>query len=101
MRKNDLKKKLAAGETVVGSFAYIPSSKFTEIVGWIGFDFIVIDMEHGPVDTTVAEEMVRAAEHSGTTPIIRITHNSPHLVLRAFDIGAQGVHFPEINTADE
>ncbi len=99
MRQNELKKKLAAGETVVGSFAYIPSSKFTEIVGLIGFDFIVIDMEHGPVDTTVAEEMVRACEIAGATPVIRVTHNSPHLILRAFDIGAQAIHVPEINTA--
>jgi 4-hydroxy-2-oxoheptanedioate aldolase len=101
MQTNTLKRKLAAGQTVVGSFVYIPSSKFTEIVGLIGFDFVVIDMEHGPVDTVFAEEMVRAAELSGATPIIRVTHNTPHLILRALDIGAQGVHVPEVNTADD
>jgi len=101
MRENELKKKLAAGQTVVGSFAYIPSAKFVEILGWIGFDFVVIDMEHGPVDTTTAEEMIRATEVSNTTPIIRVTHNSPHLLLRAFDIGAAGVHVPDVNTADD
>jgi len=99
VRPNSLKRKLAAGQTVVGSFVYVPSAKLTEIVGLIGYDFVVIDMEHGPVDTVVAEDMVRAAEISGTTPIIRVTHNSPHLILRALDIGAQAVHVPEINTA--
>jgi 4-hydroxy-2-oxoheptanedioate aldolase len=101
MQTNTLKRKLAGGQTVVGSFVYIPSSKFTEIVGFLGFDFVVIDMEHGPVDTVFAEDMVRAAELTGATPIIRVTHNTPHLILRALDIGAQGVHVPDINTADD
>ena len=101
MQSNELKRKLAEGKTVVGSFVYIPSSKLTEIVGFCGFDFVVIDMEHGPIDTTVAEDMVRAAECAGVTPLIRVTHNSPHLVLRALDIGAQGVHIPEINSVDD
>src|SRR6185503_7869581 len=101
MRNNELKLKLAAGRTVIGSFIYVPSAKLTEIVGLAGFDFVVIDMEHGPVDTAVAEDMVRAAELTGTTPLIRVTHNSAHLILRALDIGAQGVHVPEVTTAED
>ena len=76
----------------------MPSAKLTEIVGLAGFDFVVIDMEHGPIDMTVAEDMVRAAEVAGVTPLIRVSHNTPHLILRALDIGRQGVHIPEINT---
>jgi 4-hydroxy-2-oxoheptanedioate aldolase len=101
MRTNQIKKRLAVGETVVGSFAYIPSAKFVEVLGLIGFDFVVIDMEHGPVDTSAAEEMVRAAEVTAMTPLLRVSHNAPHLILRALDIGAQGTHVPEINTADD
>ena len=101
MKTNELKRKLAAGQTVTGSFVYVPSSKLTEIVGLIGFDFVVIDMEHGPIDYTVAEDMVRAAESTGATPIIRVTTNARHLILRALDIGAQGIHVPDINTRAE
>jgi len=101
MRTNQLKRKLAAGQVVVGSFVYVPSSKLTEIVGLSGFDFVVIDMEHGPVDTSVAEDMVRAAEGAGTTPLIRVAHNAPHLILRALDIGAQGLHVPDIDTSQQ
>jgi 4-hydroxy-2-oxoheptanedioate aldolase len=97
MNTNIVKEKLADGEVVIGSFVYIPSSKLTEIIGLIGFDFVVIDMEHGPVDIETAEDMVRAAEWAGVTPIIRATHNTPHLILRALDTGAMGVHVPEIN----
>jgi 4-hydroxy-2-oxoheptanedioate aldolase len=98
---NELKRKLADGQLVVGSFIYIPSAKLTEIIGLIGFDYVVIDMEHGPVDIGLAEDMVRAAEWAGTTPIIRVTHNSPHLILRALDVGALGLHVPEINDAED
>ena len=101
MRTNEIKRKLAAGQTVVGSFIYVPSAKLTEIVGLCGFDFVVIDMEHGPVDTVVAEDMVRAAELTGVTPVLRVSHNSPHLILRALDIGAQGIHVPEVNTVED
>jgi 4-hydroxy-2-oxoheptanedioate aldolase len=99
MRVNNLKAKLAAGETVVGTMAYIPSPKLVEILGWVGFDFVMIDMEHGPIDMVVAEDMIRAAEVSNTTPMLRVTRNSPELFLRAFDSGAQGVHVPDVSSA--
>jgi len=101
MRPNELKRKLAEGKTVVGSFVYIPSSKLAEMVGLLGFDFAVIDMEHGPIDSVVAEDMVRAVELSGAAPIVRVTHNTPHLILRALDIGAQALHVPDINTRED
>ena len=101
MLTNQLKSKLAAGRVVVGSLVYVASPQLTEIIGLIGFDFVVIDMEHGPVDMGVAENMVRAAELAGVTPIIRVTHNTPHLILRALDIGALGVHVPEVSDAHE
>ncbi len=97
MIENETKQKLADGQLVVGSFLYVPSAMLTEIIAWIGFDFVVIDMEHGPIDIGVAEQMVRAAERAGATPIVRVTHNTPHLILQALDIGALGVHVPEIN----
>ncbi len=101
MRTNELKKKMKNGEIVTGSFVYIPSPKLAEMVGLLGFDFAVIDMEHGPIDTGVAEDMVRAVEVGGATPIIRVTHNTPHLILRALDIGGQALHIPDINTRED
>ena len=100
MITNNVKSKLADGQLVIGSFVYIPSAKLTEIVGLTGFDFVVIDMEHGPVDTETAEDMVRAADWAGVTPIIRVASNTPHLIKRALDTGALGVHAPEINDTE-
>ena len=98
---NQLKKKLHNGEVAVGSFVTVPSSNMTEIVGMMGYDFVVIDMEHAPIDIAMAEDMIRAANVVDITPIVRVTHNSPHLILRAFDIGAHGIHVPDINTEKE
>lgn len=98
MIKNHLKEKLAKGDVVTGSFVYIPSSKLAEMVGLMGFDFAVIDMEHGPIGTETAEDMIRAVQLGGATPIIRVSHNTPHLILRALDIGAHALHIPDINT---
>lgn len=100
MITNSVKQKLADGQLVVGSFVFIPSSKLTEIISLTGFDFVVIDMEHGPVDIETAEDMVRAADWTGITPIIRVAYNTPHLIKRALDTGAVGVHAPEINDTD-
>ena len=101
MNVNATKKKLADGQLVIGSFVYVPSARLTEMVGLLGFDFVVIDMEHGPVDIGMAEDMVRAAECADVTPIIRVSHNTPHLILRALDVGAMGLHVPEIAHVDE
>ncbi len=53
------------------------------------------------MDMGVAENMVRAAELAGVTPFIRVTHNRPDLILRALDIGALGVHVPEVSDAHQ
>jgi 4-hydroxy-2-oxoheptanedioate aldolase len=99
LHPNKTKDKLRKRETVIGSFQYIPSGKLAEIVGLCGYDFLVIDQEHGPIDIQSAEEMVRACEVSGTTPFVRVGKLDSHLILQALDIGAMGVHIPSINTA--
>src|SRR6266542_2473722 len=94
-----LRERLEAHRSVIGSFVTVPSGMFTEIVALCGFDFVVIDMEHGPVDVSDADDMVRAAELRGVAPLIRVSANEPHLILRALDLGAVGIHVPEVATS--
>lgn len=101
MQPNLVKAKLSRGETVVGSFVYVPSAKLTELVGLCGFDFVVIDQEHGPITTETAEDMVRACELVGCTPFARVPYLYPHGILHALDIGAMGVHIPNVNTVED
>jgi 4-hydroxy-2-oxoheptanedioate aldolase len=101
LQPNKVKRTLMQGGTVVGSFLYISSAKLAEFVGLCGFDFIVIDQEHGPIDIESAEEMVRASELVGTTPLVRVGGLVSHSILQALDIGGMGVHIPNVNTADQ
>jgi 4-hydroxy-2-oxoheptanedioate aldolase len=100
MRRNEVKAKLSAASIVFGSFIYIPSPKLTELVAQSGFDFVVIDMEHGPIDSQVAEDMIRAAELGGIASFVRVPCNSAPLIMRALDAGAAGVHVPNVDSGD-
>ncbi|MCK4241591.1 MAG: aldolase [Candidatus Atribacteria bacterium] len=68
-----------------------------EIMGFAGFDFIIIDEEHGPISIENSQNLIRAAESVNITPIIRVGNNDEVLILRALDIGAQGIEIPQIN----
>jgi len=98
-RQNHTKSKLAGGGTVFGVFVTIPSPRVIELCGIAGFDYVVIDAEHGPIDLGVGENLVRAAEASGITPLFRVPSHDPKLILRYLDIGAQGIMAPQVNSA--
>ena len=101
MNKNTLKQKLNAGKTTIGPFVGWPSPAMVETMGWMGFDFVVIDCEHGPMDYETAEHMIRAAELSGTTPILRIGLNEQQNIQRYLEAGAAGVLIPLVNNASD
>ena len=97
MKENKLKKALQAGKVTVGPFSKITDPAVVEIMAFAGFDFIIIDMEHGPISIEHAQNMIRAAESADITPIIRVRKNDETLTLRALDIGVQGIEIPQIN----
>lgn len=101
MQNVHLKERLRCGETVIGTFSGIPSPSLVEAIGYSGLDFIVIDSEHGPLEMQTAENIVRAAEITGMVPIIRVSGNESHFILRALDIGAHGVQVPHVSTKEE
>jgi 2-keto-3-deoxy-L-rhamnonate aldolase RhmA len=101
VKPNRTKAKLMGGELAIGSFLYVPSSKLAEILALCGYDFVVIDQEHGPISIETAEDMVRACELADCTPLVRVGHLHSHAILQALDAGAQGVHIPAVNTSDQ
>lgn len=101
VRPNQVKQRLQAGEVVIGCFVGFPSPEAVEICGYSGFDFVIIDAEHGPITTESAYHMILAAEASGTVPLIRVQQNMPQVILRHMDIGAAGVMVPQVNSAEE
>jgi 4-hydroxy-2-oxoheptanedioate aldolase len=98
MRQNLAKRKLAAGKPVSVVAPGYGSAGLAELLGRMGFDAVFIDCEHGPVGWEDVENMVRAAELTDVTPIVRVQSNDPSTITRALDRGAGGVQVPHINT---
>lgn len=98
MIKNLLQESLKKGETLYGPFCKIQDPAIVEIAALSGFDFVIIDMEHGPFSIESAQNMIRAAEARGITPVVRVTENSETLILRTLDIGAKCIQVPQICT---
>jgi len=97
VRKNYLKKILQNDKVAFGPFLKFTDPAVVEIMKFAGFDFIIIDAEHGPISMQSAQNMIRAAETVNITPVIRVANNDEVLILRALDIGVQGIEIPQIN----
>lgn len=101
MRENQLKAKLSRGEVVLGPFMNCAYPAFIEIVALAGFDYAIIDMEHGPLSVETAEDLCRTGQGAGLSPIVRIRKNDGPQIQRALDVGSAGVQIPQIeNRAD-
>lgn len=101
MKKNNLKEVLKEGKNVFGPFMKFTDPAAVEIMGFAGFDFVIIDAEHGPISMQSAQNMIRAAETANITPVIRVANNDEALILRVLDIGAQGIEIPQINSKSQ
>ena len=99
MRKNLLKEKIENGEMVIGPFVNCCDGSFIEILGLAGFDFAIVDMEHGPLSVETAQRLCRSAHGVGLSPIVRVRKNDAPQIQRALDIGSAGVQVPQIETA--
>jgi len=93
--KNLLRQILAKGEIALG-MKCASSPALVEIMGYAGLDFVAIDMEHGPLGFEIVEQMIRAAEVSQITPLVRVPRNDPSDIQHALDSGAQGVIVPHV-----
>ena len=98
-RKNKTKAKMLAGEVPIGVFLFDPSPRVVELCGALGFDFVTYDAEGGPVNYVLAEELARAADAVGITPIIRPLSHDPKGIGQYLDSGFQGILVPAIDTA--
>ncbi len=101
MQNNHVKAKLLAGEPALGCSIMVPSPQMVEMVDQAGFDWVLIDMEHGTIGLETAELMIMAAEVSGITPIVRPRTNQKTDLSSVMDRGAMGVQVPHVNSADD
>jgi 4-hydroxy-2-oxoheptanedioate aldolase len=100
MLRNLAKERLKAGKPVVGAVVHFAAPNFVEMLGYSGLHWVFIDCEHGAMSEESVEDMVRAAEISGITPIVRPPGDDPHVMLRFLDLGAHGLIIPHIETKE-
>lgn len=97
--KASLKARLARGEPVFGSFAFLPSPDIVEIMGIAGFDYVIIDLEHSPKNWETVANMVRAAQLHGMASLIRVRENTEKTILEAIELGIDGIVLPFVQRA--
>lgn len=97
---NPLKKSLAEGRTVIGSFIRVAAPEIAEMCAHAGCDFVIVDSEHTPVGWERIAAIITAAENTGTTPILRVSNPTRDLISRGLDAGAHGVMVPQIESAE-
>jgi 4-hydroxy-2-oxoheptanedioate aldolase len=101
MRANHVRRRLAAGEPSVGTWLAIPSPEAAEYVSQLGFDWLVVDAEHNPIDIRTLAQMFMAMAASDTAPMVRIPWNTGENFKRVLDAGAWGVVVPMVNSREE
>nr|WP_294691690.1 aldolase/citrate lyase family protein [uncultured Friedmanniella sp.] len=98
---NSLKARIGAGERLLGALLRVPSEELVEMVAVSGFDFVLLDSEHGPADVSELRRHLVLAETHRVPVLVRVGGHEPALVLRVLDAGADGVVAPHIDTAEQ
>ena len=101
MKPNRMKEKIARGEPALGCSVMFPSPQIVEMLGYAGFDWVLIDCEHGSIGPADVELMAMACDAAGITPIARPKTNSASDIQGVMDRGVMGVQVPHINTAED
>ena len=96
-----LRKRILAGERVCGVLLRMPSEELVEMLAVAGFDFILIDCEHGPADVSALRQHIAAAAMHGADVLVRVGEGEDALILRALDSGAAGVVVPHLDSLEQ
>jgi staphyloferrin B biosynthesis citrate synthase len=102
VRQNKAKQTLLAGGTIYSSSVRLPEPGLCELLGYAGFDFVLLDGEHGALDASSIDRMVQGCYAGGTVPVVRtLRPRDPEAVMLSLDLGAQGILIPHCRSADD
>jgi 2-keto-3-deoxy-L-rhamnonate aldolase RhmA len=97
---NDFRVRLKRGERLLGTMVTLPSAAVAEILAGLGFDWLFIDGEHGPLGTRELLEILQAVSHK-TACIVRVPSSDEVPIKNILDLGAHGIIVPQVNTAEQ
>lgn len=98
---NRVKRMLRDGKKTAGAWLQIASPFTAEILARAGFDWLIVDMEHGPGDILTLVGQLQAMNGSGVVPLVRAPWNDFVSIKRILDAGVYGLLIPYINSGEE
>jgi 2-dehydro-3-deoxyglucarate aldolase len=99
--KNPLKDKLKEGKVLFGTGITIAHPDVAEVMGQVGYDWVMFDMEHTPFEVADIQVLLQAMKPSASVPVVRVAWNDMVLIKRALDIGAYGIVVPWVNSKED
>ncbi|MDR7031368.1 aldolase/citrate lyase family protein [Mesorhizobium sp. BE184] len=93
--------RLLARQRLLGTFLKLPTTQVIEMLGPIGYDFVIIDQEHAPLDRGMTDLMILAARASGIAPLVRVPEFTDAHILSALDCGAMGIMVPHVTSVEK
>jgi 2-keto-3-deoxy-L-rhamnonate aldolase RhmA len=102
MNGAEMRAKMSGGERVYGTMvSLIRNTRWTNIYGRLGFDYVIVDTEHSPTNRSEAADLAAAFVSNGICPVIRVPTTEPHETIKGLDAGFHGVLVPYCESADE
>lgn len=101
IQENRTKRKLNSGQPAYGVLSTSADPQMAELFGLAGFDYYMLDAEHGLMDPAQVVDAIRACERVNMTPMVRIGSKDPKIVLQYLDAGVMGVMMPGLETVAE
>ena len=95
------RERLLSRQRMFGTFVKLPTTQVIEMLGQIGYDFIIIDQEHAPLDRSTTDLMIFAARASNVAPLVRISEFTDANVLSALNSGAMGIMVPHVSSVEK
>ena len=98
---NLVKKSIEDTGFATGCFVQLESAEVAEIAAATGYDFVIIDMEHGSFCIDSLPNLIRGVQVAGSTPIVRLPDDSETNIQKALDAGASGILIPRVSNAEQ
>lgn len=101
MSAPSLRARAEAGERLLGVLLRMPGEELVEMAAVAGFDFVLVDCEHGPADIVALRQHIAVAAIHAVPVVVRVGEGDAGMILRALDQGAQGILAPHIDSATD